>query len=166
MMNNEMTNSERDLAFANWLCRNTDFTINEISRLCPGVHEFKLVLLKRGNVNLELPEINPVKEGIIKPEVLHSFRLSKNTSEIEDNSLVKKEKVKVYIPKVLRKYIGGVISWFLENHPQLSEKQLIIALGLDRKRFLKLKELKEEQINPVSIQMFSEYNLEQILGLK
>ena len=68
MMNNEMTNSERDLAFANWLCRNTDFTINEISRLCPGVHEFK--------------------------------------------------------SKVLQKYIGGVISWFLENHPQLSEKQL------------------------------------------
>lgn len=166
MMNNEMTNSERDLAFANWLCRNTDFSIHEISRLCPGVHEFKLVLLKRGNVNLGLPEINPVKEGIIKPEVLHSFRLSKSAAEIEDNSSFKKEKAKVYIPKVLRKHLGGVISWFLENHPQLGEKQLITALGLDRKRFLKLKELKEEQVNPVSIQMFSEYNLEQILGLK
>jgi hypothetical protein len=130
------------------------------------VHEFKLILLKRGSVNLDLPEINPVKDGIIKPEVLHSFRLSKNISEVEDNSLIKKEKIKVYIPKVLRKYLGGVLSWFLENHPQLSEKHLIAALGLDRKKFLKLKELKEEQINPVSIQMFSEYNLQQILALK
>ena len=153
--------TEKDLAFAKWLCENTDFTINEISSLCPTVHEFKLILLMRKNTNLMLPVINPVQEGIIKPEVLHSFTLSKKDQPKED--MVKKQQVKVYIPKTLRKYIGGVVSWFIQVHPQMSEKQIATSLGIDRKKFLKLKEAQEEPINPVSIQMFSEYNLEQIL---
>lgn len=157
-----MTDSERNLAFANWLCKNTDFKIDEIARLCPGVHEFRLVLLRRGNVNLDLPDINPVKAGIIKPETLHSFRLANSISE--SKSAVQKDKPKVYIPKVLRQYLPGVISWFLHNYPNLSEKVIASALGLDRKKFLKMRDMAEEQVNPIAIQMFSEYNLDQILS--
>lgn len=153
------TENEKDLAFAKWLCENTEFSLAEIASLCSSVHEFKLVMLMRRNVELDLPNINPVKDGIIKPEVLHSFRLSKKSV----NDPIKKQVPKVYIPKTLRKYIGGVVSWFLQNHPNFGEKQIAKSLGVDRKKFLKLKEAMEDPVNPVSIQMFTEYNLEQIL---
>lgn len=104
-----------------WLTKHTKLSPEEINAICPNIHEFKIILLRNSQVNLEVSEIDPIKNGFCSSEELYD-----ELADVESNKVYTRiiAKQKQYIPQCDKQYIPGGIVWMAKNYPQLKNKDI------------------------------------------
>lgn len=150
--------NEQELGIAIWLSQNTQMSAKQISRLCPSIHEFKAALLKSGTCRFNIEPINPIEEEIFdRDEIENVLRDDEVKRELRSST-------KRYVPKILRHYIPGIIVWLYQRYPKLPSKSVAMALGTTTKRVSEVLHSEDiVAINPISVQVFTEAALAQLV---
>lgn len=155
-------NSENQLGVAMWLAKNTKLPPIRINELCPEIHEFKIIILRNGKVNLpDESDINPITYGFCTEDDLLEVKKESESKAIY-NKIV--EKQKRYIPHNLRQYIPSCILWITKHHPEITAKAIAKLFGKTPKYVQDIMKstLEIPLINPVSIKLVTKEMLNEI----
>ena len=156
-----MSTQEQELGVAIWLAKHTNLSPKQIHSICPSVHEFKAILLKSNTCNLMVEAIDPIDEGILSQEDIESA----GQIHLRQHTLIKRNSIKRYIPRILRHYIPGVIVWLKQHYPTLADKAIAHSLGTTPKRVHEVAlDQSIQPVNPISVQILTEHTLRDLLG--
>src|ERR1700689_4360082 len=120
-------------ATAVWLVDNTSLTFEQIADFC-GLHPLEVKGIADGEVARDIRGADPIGNGQLSREELDAaqadpkFRMRAQKSRHAE-LLKPMRKSPRYTPVSRRQDRPDAIAWFLRNHPEISDSQVIKVLG-------------------------------------
>jgi hypothetical protein len=122
-------------ATAVWLIENTTLTFDQIAKFC-GMHALEVKGIADGDVAIGISGTNPItneqlsKEEIMRCEANPQASLKLCNQAIQHEQITnKKRKTSHYTPIAKRQDKPDAVSWFLRNHPNVTDLQIIKLIG-------------------------------------
>ena len=120
-------------ATAVWLLDNTTLTFAQIAKFC-GLHHLEVKGIADGDVAENMRGVDPIAGGILSREEIkkgednpdHELKIA--DSRI-DHIPQPKRKGSRYTPVIRRADKPDAVAWFIRNHPEVSDAQVIKLIG-------------------------------------
>ena len=128
-----MTDILMPKATAVWLVDNTSLTFEQIADFC-HLHPLEVKGIADGEVARDIRGADPIANGQLSREELDAaqanpaFRMKPQKSRHAE-LLKPQKKASRYTPVSRRQDRPDAISWFLRNHPEITDGQLVKVLG-------------------------------------
>ena len=120
-------------ATAVWLVDNTSLTFEQIADFC-GLHPLEVKGIADGEVARDIRGADPIANGQLSREELDAaqenpaYRMKAQKSRHAE-LLKPQKKVSRYTPVSRRQDRPDAIAWFLRNHPEIADSQIVKTLG-------------------------------------
>ena len=120
-------------ATAVWLVDNTSMTFEQIADFC-GLHPLEVKGIADGEVARDIRGADPIANGQLSREELDAAQSNPNYRMKAQKSrhaelLKPQKKASRYTPVSRRQDRPDAIAWFLRNHPEITDGQLVKVLG-------------------------------------
>ena len=128
-----MTDILMPKATAVWLVDNTSLTFEQIAAFCE-LHVLEVKGIADGEVARDIRGADPIANGQLSREELDAAQSNPNYRMKAQKSrhaelLKPQKKASRYTPVSRRQDRPDAISWFLRNHPEITDGQLVKVLG-------------------------------------
>ena len=128
-----MTDILMPKATAVWLVDNTSLTFEQIADFCE-LHVLEVKGIADGEVARDIRGADPIANGQLSREELDAAQANPNYRMKAQKSrhaelLKPQKKASRYTPVSRRQDRPDAISWFLRNHPEITDGQLVKVLG-------------------------------------
>jgi hypothetical protein len=128
-----MTDILMPKATAVWLVDNTSLTFEQIAAFCE-LHVLEVKGIADGEVARDIRGADPIANGQLSREELDAAQANPNYRMKAQKSrhaelLKPQKKASRYTPVSRRQDRPDAISWFLRNHPEITDGQLVKVLG-------------------------------------
>ena len=137
-----MTRPLMPKATAVWLVENTTLSFAQIADFCE-MHELEVQAIADGDIAAHIMGLDPVANGQLTKEEIARCEADENAhlqmAAHEDVSHLGKKGIK-YTPMAKREDRPAAIMWLLENHPELSDQQIVRLLRTTRPAITSIRE--------------------------
>ena len=128
-----MTDILMPKATAVWLVDNTSMTFEQIADFC-GLHHLEVKGIADGEVARDIRGADPIANGQLSREELDRAQANPKYRMIAQKSrhaelLKPAKKAPRYTPVSRRQDRPDAIAWFLRNHPEIADSQIVKTLG-------------------------------------
>lgn len=129
-----MTRPLMPKATAVWLLDNTTLSFEQIGDFC-GMHTLEIQAIADGEVASHIMGLDPIANGQLTAEEIKRCQADENARLVickhEDVSHLEKKGPR-YTPMAKREDRPSAILWLLENHPELSDAQIVRLIRTTR----------------------------------
>ena len=120
-------------ATAVWLVDNTSMTFEQIADFC-GLHHLEVKGIADGEVARDIRGADPIANGQLSREELDKAQANPKYRMVAQKSrhaelLKPAKKAPRYTPVSRRQDRPDAIAWFLRNHPEIADSQIVKVLG-------------------------------------
>ena len=128
-----MTDILMPKATAVWLVDNTSMTFEQIADFC-GLHHLEVKGIADGEVARDIRGADPIANGQLSREELDRAQANPKYRMVAQKSrhaelLKPAKKAPRYTPVSRRQDRPDAIAWFLRNHPEIADSQIVKVLG-------------------------------------
>jgi hypothetical protein len=128
-----MTDILMPKATAVWLVDNTSLTFEQIADFC-GLHHLEVKGIADGEVARDIRGADPIANGQLSREELDKAAANPKYRMVAQKSrhaelLKPAKKAPRYTPVSRRQDRPDAIAWFLRNHPEIADSQIVKVLG-------------------------------------
>lgn len=131
-------------ATAVWLIENTTLSFEQIAGFC-GMHPLEVQGIADGEVAAGITGVSPVASGQLDKEEIEKCekdpsRNLKINEEFKRHIDKKQKKGGRYTPVARRQDKPDAIAWFLKNHPEITDAQIIKLIGTTKHTIASVRE--------------------------
>jgi uncharacterized protein len=161
-------------ATAVWLLDNTTLTFAQIAKFC-GLHHLEVKGIADGDVAENMRGVDPIAGGILSREEIArceadgSFELKIEESRI-DHIPQPKRKGSHYTPVIRRADKPDAVAWFIRNHPEVSDAQVIKLIGTTKATINNVRDKSHwnatniKPVDPVTLGLCSQIELDEVIA--
>jgi hypothetical protein len=161
-------------ATAVWLLDNTTLTFAQIAKFC-SLHHLEVKGIADGDVAENMRGVDPIAGGILSREEIArgesdpAYELEVQASKI-GHIPQPKRKGSRYTPVVRRADKPDAIAWFIRNHPEVTDAQIIKLIGTTKATINNVRDRTHwnaqniRPVDPVTLGLCSQIELDEIIG--
>lgn len=161
-------------ATAVWLLDNTTLTFAQIAKFC-GLHHLEVKGIADGDVAENMRGVDPIAGGILSREEIArgeenpDYQLQMATSKI-DHIPQPKRKGSRYTPVIRRADKPDAVAWFIRNHPEVSDAQIIKLIGTTKATINNVRDKSHwnaqniRPVDPVTLGLCSQIELDDVIS--
>ena len=170
-----MTDILMPKATAVWLVDNTSMTFEQIADFC-GLHPLEVKGIADGEVARDIRGADPIANGQLSREELDAaqanpaFRMRAQKSRHAE-LLKPTKKAPRYTPVSRRQDRPDAIAWFLRNHPEIADSQIVKVLGTTKATIDQVRNRTHwnasniKPVDPVTLGLITQLELDSIVKL-
>lgn len=161
-------------ATAVWLLDNTTLTFAQIAKFC-GLHHLEVKGIADGDVAENMRGVDPIAGGILSREEIalgeenpdHELQVA--ASKI-DHIPQPKRKGSRYTPVIRRQDKPDAVAWFIRNHPEVSDAQIIKLIGTTKATINNVRDKSHwnapniRPVDPVTLGLCSQIELDEVIA--
>lgn len=161
-------------ATAVWLLDNTTLTFAQIAKFC-GLHHLEVKGIADGDVAENMRGVDPIAGGILSREEIkkgeenpdHELKIA--DSRI-DHIPQPKRKGSRYTPVIRRADKPDAVAWFIRNHPEVSDAQVIKLIGTTKATINNVRDKSHwnasniKPVDPVTLGLCSQIELDEVIA--
>jgi uncharacterized protein len=163
-------------ATAVWMVEETALTFDQIAAFC-GLHPLEVQGIANEEVAKGIRGVDPIAGGFLSREEIEKGEADQNyvlkpleQKRIEGLEPNKKRKGARYTPIARRGDRPDAIAWFLRNHPEVPDSQIVKLIGTTKKTIEEVRGRTHwnansiKPVDPVSIGLCSQIELDAVVG--
>ena len=161
-------------ATAVWLVDNTSLTFEQIADFC-GLHPLEVKGIADGEVARDIRGADPIANGQLSREELDKAAADPKYMMVAQKSrhaelLKPTKKAPRYTPVSRRQDRPDAIAWFLRNHPEVSDAQIVKLIGTTKSTIEQVRTRTHwnssniKPVDPVSLGLCSQIELDAIVS--
>lgn len=160
-------------ATAVWLLDNTTLTFNQIAKFC-GLHHLEVKGIADGDVAENMRGVDPIAGGILsreeiaKAEADGDYELQIARSKIAHIPQPKRRGSR-YTPVIRRQDKPDAVAWFIRNHPEVADSQIIKLIGTTKSTINNVRDKSHwnaaniRPVDPVTLGLCSQIELDEVI---
>lgn len=161
-------------ATAVWLLDNTTLTFAQIAKFC-GLHHLEVKGIADGDVAENMRGVDPIAGGILSREEIAAgeenpdYELQVATSKIAHIPQPKRKGSR-YTPVIRRQDKPDAVAWFIRNHPEVSDAQIIKLIGTTKTTINNVRDKTHwnaqniRPVDPVTLGLCSQIELDEVIA--
>lgn len=161
-------------ATAVWLLDNTTLTFAQIAKFC-GLHHLEVKGIADGDVAENMRGVDPIAGGILSREEIArgeenpDYVLQVAASKI-DHIPQPKRKGSRYTPVIRRQDKPDAVAWFIRNHPEVSDAQIIKLIGTTKATINNVRDKSHwnaqniRPVDPVTLGLCTQIELDEVIA--
>ncbi|MFN3609965.1 MAG: DUF1013 domain-containing protein [Hyphomonas sp.] len=161
-------------ATAVWLLDNTTLTFAQIAKFC-GLHHLEVKGIADGDVAENMRGVDPIAGGMLSREEIalgeedpdHELQLAK--SKIAHIPQPKRKGSR-YTPVIRRQDKPDAVAWFIRNHPEVTDAQIIKLIGTTKSTINNVRDKSHwnaqniRPVDPVTLGLCSQIELDEVIS--
>jgi hypothetical protein len=161
-------------ATAVWLLDNTTLTFAQIAKFC-GLHHLEVKGIADGDVAENMRGVDPIaggmlsREEIAKGEENPDYELQLAKSKIAHIPQPKRKGSR-YTPVIRRQDKPDAVAWFIRNHPEVTDAQIIKLIGTTKTTINNVRDKSHwnsqniRPVDPVTLGLCSQIELDEVIS--
>ncbi|MBY9065946.1 DUF1013 domain-containing protein [Hyphomonas sp. WL0036] len=161
-------------ATAVWLLDNTTLTFAQIAKFC-GLHHLEVKGIADGDVAENMRGVDPIaggmlsREEIAKGEENPDYDLQVAKSKIAHIPQPKRKGSR-YTPVIRRQDKPDAVAWFIRNHPEVTDAQIIKLIGTTKTTINNVRDKSHwnaqniRPVDPVTLGLCSQIELDEVIA--
>lgn len=161
-------------ATAVWLLDNTTLTFSQIAKFC-GLHHLEVKGIADGDVAENMRGVDPIaggmlsREEIAKGEDNPDYDLQVAKSKIAHIPQPKRKGSR-YTPVIRRQDKPDAVAWFIRNHPEVTDAQIIKLIGTTKTTINNVRDKSHwnapniRPVDPVTLGLCSQIELDEVIS--
>lgn len=161
-------------ATAVWLLDNTTLTFAQIAKFC-GLHHLEVKGIADGDVAENMRGVDPIaggmlsREEIAKGEENPDYELQVAKSKIAHIPQPKRKGSR-YTPVIRRQDKPDAVAWFIRNHPEVTDAQIIKLIGTTKTTINNVRDKSHwnaqniRPVDPVTLGLCSQIELDEVIA--
>ncbi len=161
-------------ATAVWLLDNTTLTFSQIAKFC-GLHHLEVKGIADGDVAENMRGVDPIAGGILSREEIArgerdpTYELKPQESKIAHIPQPKRKGAR-YTPVIRRADKPDAIAWFIRNHPEVTDTQIIKLIGTTKATINNVRDKSHwnaqqiKPVDPVTLGLCSQIELDEVIA--
>lgn len=161
-------------ATAVWLLDNTTLTFAQIANFC-GLHHLEVKGIADGDVAENMRGVDPIAGGILSREEIAKgeenpdYELQVAASKIAHIPQPKRKGSR-YTPVIRRQDKPDAVAWFIRNHPEVSDAQIIKLIGTTKATINNVRDKSHwnapniRPVDPVTLGLCSQIELDEVIA--
>jgi len=161
-------------ATAVWLLDNTTLTFGQIAKFC-GLHHLEVKGIADGDVAENMRGVDPIAGGILsreeiaKGEANPDYELEVAASKIAHIPQPKRKGSR-YTPVIRRQDKPDAVAWFIRNHPEVTDAQIIKLIGTTKATIGNVRDKSHwnsqniRPVDPVTLGLCSQIELDEVIA--
>lgn len=169
-----MSNVLMPKATAVWLIEETGLSFEQIAAFC-GLHPLEVQGIANEEVAKGIRGVDPIAAGFLTREEIERGEKNPNyqLKALEQKKIevpTKKPRGARFTPIARRQYRPDAIAWFLRNHPEVPDSQIVKLIGTTKSTIEQVRERKHwntaniKPIDPVSLGLCSQIELDAVVA--
>ncbi|MFN3911415.1 DUF1013 domain-containing protein [Hyphomonas sp.] len=161
-------------ATAVWLLDNTTLTFTQIAKFC-GLHHLEVKGIADGDVAENMRGVDPIAGGILSREEIKkgeddADHVLKVADSRIDHIPQPKRKGSRYTPVIRRADKPDAVAWFIRNHPEVSDAQVIKLIGTTKATINNVRDKSHwnatniKPVDPVTLGLCSQIELDEVIA--
>jgi len=161
-------------ATAVWLLDNTTLTFAQIAKFC-GLHHLEVKGIADGDVAENMRGVDPIAGGILSREEIakgeadagHELKIAESRI---DHIPQPKRKGSRYTPVIRRADKPDAVAWFIRNHPEVPDAQVIKLIGTTKATINNVRDKSHwnaqniRPVDPVTLGLCSQIELDEVIA--
>lgn len=161
-------------ATAVWLLDNTTLTFGQIAKFC-GLHHLEVKGIADGDVAENMRGVDPIAGGILSREEIAKgeenadYELKVATSKIAHIPQPKRKGSR-YTPVIRRQDKPDAVAWFIRNHPEVTDAQIIKLIGTTKATINNVRDKSHwnapniRPVDPVTLGLCTQIELDEVIS--
>lgn len=160
-------------ATAVWLLDNTTLTFGQIARFC-GLHHLEVKGIADGDVAENMRGVDPIAGGILSREEIARGEADGNYDlQIARSKIAHipqpKRRGSRYTPVIRRQDKPDAVAWFIRNHPEVTDAQIIKLIGTTKSTINNVRDKSHwnaaniRPVDPVTLGLCSQIELDEVI---
>jgi uncharacterized protein len=169
-----MTDVLMPRATAVWLLDNTTLTFAQIAKFC-GLHHLEVKGIADGDVAENMRGVDPIAGGILsREEIARGEKDANHELKVEQSRIdhipQPKRKGSRYTPVIRRADKPDAVAWFIRNHPEVSDAQVIKLIGTTKATINNVRDRSHwnasniKPVDPVTLGLCSQIELDEVIA--
>ena len=161
-------------ATAVWLLDSTTLTFGQIAKFC-GLHHLEVKGIADGDVAENMRGVDPIAGGMLSREEIArgeenpDYELQLAKSKIAHIPQPKRKGSR-YTPVIRRQDKPDAVAWFIRNHPEVSDAQIIKLIGTTKATINNVRDKSHwnaqniRPVDPVTLGLCSQIELDEVIA--
>jgi len=161
-------------ATAVWLLDNTTLTFGQIAKFC-GLHHLEVKGIADGDVAENMRGVDPIAGGLLSREEIArgeespDYELQLAASKIAHIPQPKRKGSR-YTPVIRRADKPDAVAWFIRNHPEVTDAQIIKLIGTTKATINNVRDKSHwnaqniRPVDPVTLGLCTQIELDEVIS--
>lgn len=169
-----MSNVLMPKATAVWLIEETALTFEQIAAFC-GLHPLEVQGIANEEVAKGIRGVDPISSGFLTREEIARGEADSAyvLKELEQNRIdlpERKRRSARFTPIARRQFRPDAIAWFLKNHPEVSDAQIVKLIGTTKSTIQQVRDRSHwnapaiKPVDPVSLGLCTQIELDALIS--
>ena len=161
-------------ATAVWLLDNTTLTFAQIAKFC-GLHHLEVKGIADGDVAENMRGVDPIAGGMLsREEIAHGEENPDYELQLAKSKIAHipqpKRKGSRYTPVIRRQDKPDAVAWFIRNHPEVTDAQIIKLIGTTKSTINNVRDKSHwnsqniRPVDPVTLGLCSQIELDEVIA--